>query len=468
MIGDIEDLISKFTSNALDYKIPEDDVITIRSNLLDWYDKNRRKMPWRGDPVESMAEDAITFPNAYATWVSEVMLQQTRVETVIPYWIKWMKTYPTVEALSKATPDDVNKIWSGLGYYRRAQLLLEGAKTVVSKHHGELPMTVPELLQVPGIGPYTAGAIASLAHGQVAPIVDGNIVRVYSRLLAIRDTASSSNNSKICWSTAALLVDPLRPGDFNQAVMELGATVCKPTSPSCDICPIQSLCRAKILANSSNSSIKTSFPTDKNEMDGQGLPLSVTYFPRKEPKKVPKQLIFFVHVFFSPSSQVDDIASYRYLMLRRPKAGLLANQWEFPTIEEPTPIESIHMDLFKTLLREKYGIALIESIDDGIAGDLMTLMITNESTILEEVVEHEFSHQKHVMSVTVTSVQSLFERGGSIAEGVTYRESQWMTAEDIRDIATTGCKKILSAIVTKLSASESSDKKIFKKARKKL
>eukprot|EP01052_Picozoa_sp_SAG31_P034240 SAG31_NODE_3973_length_3702_cov_3.586848_2_plen_259_part_00 len=169
--------------------------------------------------------------SAYGTWVSEIMLQQTRVETVIPYYIKWMERWPTAAALAAATAEEVNAAWAGLGYYRRARLLHQGAQLVANPpYNGLLPRTVDELSHIPGIGPYTAGAIASIAYGVSAPLVDGNVLRVLSRLKAVAATpAATVFKTRLAWELAEqLIVQTCRPGDLNQALMELGAIHCVP------------------------------------------------------------------------------------------------------------------------------------------------------------------------------------------------------------------------------------------------
>ena len=187
----------------------------------------------------------------YATWVSEIMLQQTRVETVIRYFLTWMERFPTIEALASASAEEVNSVWAGLGYYRRARMLHEGAQHVVRELGGRLPRTVPELLKIKGVGPYTAGAIASIAFAQAAPVVDGNVIRVFSRLHAI--DGDPATLLKPSWKLAEHLLDRSRPGDYNQGLMELGATVCTPKSPKCGECPLQNQCRARAQVRPSSS-----------------------------------------------------------------------------------------------------------------------------------------------------------------------------------------------------------------------
>lgn len=205
----------------------------IRAALLRWYRANRRDLPWRRtrDP--------------YAIWVSEAMLQQTQVATVRGYYERWMDRFPTVLALADSTESDVLHAWQGLGYYSRAKNLLLGAKTIAREHGGELPRTATELMTLPGIGQYSAGAIASIAHGERVPLVDGNVVRVLTRLFALRGDPTRAPLKTELWRIAGELVPAGSPGDFNQALMELGATVCAPRAPQCDRCPLHALCRAR-------------------------------------------------------------------------------------------------------------------------------------------------------------------------------------------------------------------------------
>jgi A/G-specific adenine glycosylase len=280
--------------SALDLTFAPAETAAIRDALLSWYAAHRRKLPWRGDPppytsaVEARAKSAaaakgrggkgkaaaaaaaaaaadapssVDAPagspdaaaagdappppppppavSAYGTWVSEVMLQQTRVEAVCEHWTRWMARFPSVQALADAPEDDVVAAWAGLGYYRRARNLRKGAQTVVGRFGGAVPGTVPQLLELEGVGEYTAGAIASIAFNQPVPLVDGNVVRVFSRLRGASADAKSPALAKACWAAARGLVDPLAPGAFNQGLMELGATVCTPQSPACGSCPLR-------------------------------------------------------------------------------------------------------------------------------------------------------------------------------------------------------------------------------------
>ncbi|MFT5358286.1 MAG: A/G-specific adenine glycosylase, partial [Polyangiales bacterium] len=191
-----------------------------------WYDKGHRDLPWRRtrDP--------------YRVWVSEIMCQQTRVDTVIPYYERFIASFPTPTALADADEDAVMSHWSGLGYYRRARMLHAGAKDVVARYGGEVPSGADERLSLPGVGRYTAGAIGSIAFEREEAIVDGNVARVLSRVHRISHELQSTASNKALWVHAEALVRGKRPGDLNQSLMELGALVCTPTSPKCGECPI--------------------------------------------------------------------------------------------------------------------------------------------------------------------------------------------------------------------------------------
>ena len=202
----------------------------LRAALLDWYDRNRRDLPWRRsrDP--------------YAIWVSEVMLQQTRVAAVVEKYQAFMARFPTVFALAMAPEQEVLAHWSGLGYYRRARMLHKAAQVVAATAQGKMPKTAAELRALPGIGGYTAAAIASIAFGEAVAVIDGNVERVLCRIAGW--DANGGHRRKV-EELAARLVDPLRPGDFNQAMMELGATVCLPRNPQCLVCPVSEDCKTR-------------------------------------------------------------------------------------------------------------------------------------------------------------------------------------------------------------------------------
>jgi A/G-specific adenine glycosylase len=260
-------------------RLGPDRIEAVRAGVLAFFDSHRRDMPWRN----------ATDP--YRVWVSEVMLQQTRVETVLPYYERWTRRFPTLEHLADANIDDVLVEWQGLGYYSRARNLHRAAREVRERMGGRIPEERGELLNLPGIGRYTAGAIASIAFGRRVPAVDGNARRVMHRLLDEGDIAES-----VLEAEAARLVPSERPGDFNQGLMELGATVCTPRSPSCGFCPISGACAAR---------------------------RNGTQAIRPAPKKSAA-----VPEFDVGTAVIRD--RERLLLVRRPDTGLLAGMWQFP------------------------------------------------------------------------------------------------------------------------------------------
>lgn len=330
-ITDIEDI--NFSAAEVD---------EIRASLLEWYDENRRDLPWRrisdGD-INVSTEEKET--RAYAVWVSEVMLQQTRVQTVIDYFNRWMEKWPSIHHLAQATLEEVNEMWAGLGYYRRARFLLEGAKTIVDGG-GEFPKTASSLEEVKGIGKYTAGAISSIAFKEAVPVVDGNVVRVLSRLKAISANPKDSTTVKIIWKLARQLVDPSRPGDFNQAIMELGATVCNPSGPSCSTCALSLNCQALSLSTNHKS-------------------VQVTDYPMKVVKVKQRR-------DFSAVSVVEIVeeegfqSNSKYLLVKRPDKGLLAGLWEFPSVLLEGEVDSSsRRKMIDSFLKQTFGLDMAKS-----------------------------------------------------------------------------------------------------------
>jgi A/G-specific adenine glycosylase len=203
----------------------------LRRTLLAWYDAHRRDLPWRAPPGEA--------GDPYRVWLSEVMLQQTRVEAVKPYYARWLERFPTIESLAAAPQDEVLKVWEGLGYYSRARNLHRAAREVTERYGGAVPDDPAAFRALPGVGRYTAGAVMSIAFGQTQPLVDGNVRRVLARW-----TDEPEPRDADLWAMAEVLVHGERPGDLNQALMELGATVCTPRSPDCPACPVRTHCAA--------------------------------------------------------------------------------------------------------------------------------------------------------------------------------------------------------------------------------
>ncbi len=207
--------------------------MTLQRALLRWYDKNRRRLPWREKPTP------------YRVWISEIMLQQTQVSTVLPYYDRFLRRFPTLRALARAPERTVLKAWAGLGYYSRARNLRRAARELLERHGGRFPEDFDSVLALPGIGRYTAGAILSIAFGKPYPVVDGNVARVFSRLFGLKRNVKSPSAQKELWERARMLLDAKRPGDWNQALMELGALICLPESPRCGDCPLLRRCAAR-------------------------------------------------------------------------------------------------------------------------------------------------------------------------------------------------------------------------------
>jgi A/G-specific adenine glycosylase len=256
----------------------------LSSRLLRWYRKNKRTLPWRDNP------------DPYAVWVSEIMLQQTRVEAVIPYFERWMRLFPDIRALASASEHDVLHAWEGLGYYSRARNLHKAAKIVVEQYNGEIPRHLEELRKLPGIGRYTAGAIASIALHMNVSALDGNIKRVYARIFDIDEPVDSPIGEKILWRLADENLPKGNAGDYNQALMDLGATICLPQRPRCLICPVMQLCKARQNGTQEARPVKT----------------------------LKKDVPHYVHA----AGVV--IKRGRVLLAQRPSKGLLGGMWEFP------------------------------------------------------------------------------------------------------------------------------------------
>jgi len=204
----------------------------IQKHLLDWYDQYKRDLPWR------------RTKDPYAIFVSEMMLQQTQVKTVIPYYGRFLDELPDWQSLSKAKEEKILKLWEGLGYYRRARNLQAAAQMILAEFNGKLPQTREEIIKLPGVGQYSAGAVLSIAFQKPEPLVDGNVIRVFSRLFVLRGNLKTGENHEKVWDVARSLISTKRPGDFNQALMELGATVCFTDNPQCLLCPLFQFCEA--------------------------------------------------------------------------------------------------------------------------------------------------------------------------------------------------------------------------------
>ncbi|KFV84442.1 A/G-specific adenine DNA glycosylase, partial [Struthio camelus australis] len=299
------------------------EIEALRRNLLAWYDKCKRDLPWRTLAASELDVDR----RAYAVWVSEIMLQQTQVATVIDYYNRWMQKWPTLQALAEASLEEVNELWAGLGYYSRGKRLQEAAKKVVSQLAGRMPRTAEDLQKLlPGVGRYTAGAIASISYGQVRAGRQWQAEEVVSPLCSQQGLAARSRRAEAAWGLcvdmANALVDRSRPGDFNQALMELGATVCVPKAPLCEECPVKQHCRARRRVGVGGC------PLCPPAIEPWDSSLGVTNFPRKAVKKQPRVERTATCVL----ERRGRCGAPEYLIVQRPSSGLLAGLWEFPSL----------------------------------------------------------------------------------------------------------------------------------------
>jgi A/G-specific adenine glycosylase len=314
-----------------------------QEDLISWFKAEQRDLPWRKDQ------------DPYKVWVSEIMLQQTRVDTVIPYFNRFIEWFPTIEDLANANEDKVLKAWEGLGYYSRVRNLHSAVQEVNAKYEGKVPDTPKEISNLKGVGPYTAGAILSIAYGIPEPAVDGNVMRVLSRILSIWEDIAKPSTRKVFENAVRQVISHDEPSAFNQALMELGALICTPTSPSCLLCPVRDHCQGFHEGVESELPIKTK----KNSQKSVELAAIIV---KDENGKI--------------------------LIHKRPEKGLLANLWEFPNIEihQPTVMERAQIaDLFR------------ESFD---------MNIKLEKSIGQ--IEHIFSHLVWNIRVYIGTISSDF------------------------------------------------------------
>lgn len=336
-------------------------------SLLKWYQKNHRKLPWRDrrDP--------------YAIWISEIMLQQTRVETVIGYFNRFMNVFPTIEMLANAHIDEVLKLWEGLGYYSRAKNIYKTARIIASEYGGEFPSMHKEVIDLPGIGPYTAGAIMSIAYNKSYPAVDGNVLRVIARVYYITEDIGKQKTKKEIEDVVRYVIPEGEAGDFTQALMELGATICTPTSPKCLACPIRKNCKAF------------------EEKIQEKLPIK----SKKAKRKVEKRYVAMI-------KQNEDV-----LMKKRPDEGLLAGLWEYPNVRANNKQE------FVSRFKEKYGILIKPVSFIGTA-------------------EHIFTHIHWKMKVYECIIENHLQSAGKIINTM-----EWISKEGRKNITIpTAFKKV--------------------------
>jgi A/G-specific adenine glycosylase len=297
-------------SNPVDTKIPIAKRRWLQSQLLEWYYLNRRQLPWRG------------IHDPYKIWISEVMLQQTQVRTVIPYYERFLKKYPDISTLAKTKADKLLKCWAGLGYYSRARNLRKAAQVIMTGHGGKFPKTFEAVHALPGIGRYTAAAILSICFGEPLAVLDGNVMRVLTRALRIHSNINEGDVRQRLWKLAQDLLVCEKPGDFNQALMELGAIICTPRQPNCSQCPWEGKCLAK-LAN-----VQELLPEKGN---------------RKSSRK---------------SFHAVVILEYheKYLLVRRSEKGQLQGFWEFPCFELRS--SQLETSLIAKHFQKKYDLQL--------------------------------------------------------------------------------------------------------------
>ncbi|HWO97891.1 MAG TPA: A/G-specific adenine glycosylase [Bacillus sp. (in: firmicutes)] len=259
-----------------------------QDDLISWFEQEQRILPWREDQ------------DPYKVWVSEVMLQQTRVDTVIPYFNNFIQKFPSLESLANADEEKVLKAWEGLGYYSRVRNLQTAVKEVQEQYGGKVPNTAAEISKLKGVGPYTTGAVLSIAYGIPEPAVDGNVMRVLSRILSIWEDIAKPKTRKLFEEIVRLIISKDNPSYFNQGLMELGAIVCTPTSPSCLLCPVREHCRAF------HEGVQNELPVKSKKKSSKTVQLTAAVLTDAEGK---------------------------VLIHKRPGKGLLANLWEFPNVE---------------------------------------------------------------------------------------------------------------------------------------
>ena len=352
----------------------EDKILSFRQKLLAWYDKNKRDLPWRRSK------------NPYHIWVSEIMLQQTRVDTVIPYYERFLDWFPTVESLANAPEERLLKAWEGLGYYSRVRNMQTAAQQIMSEFEGKFPSTYEGISSLKGIGPYTAGAISSIAFNLPQPAVDGNVMRVLARLFEVNHDIGNPSNRKIFQAMMEVLIDPDRPGDFNQALMDLGSDIEAPVNPRPEESPVKEFSAAY----------------QHGTMDR---------YPIKAPKKKPIPIYLKALVVQNSQGQ--------FLLEKNESENLLAGFWHFPLIEvDEFSDQNQDLDLFSQVAEPilQLGPSPQESFEQD-----YDLEVDWQDLRFEEV-KHIFSHRKwHIQIIA-----------GRVAETQEYadREVLWLSPEE--------------------------------------
>ena len=343
----------------------EDKIFSFRQKLLAWYDENKRDLPWRRSK------------NPYHIWVSEIMLQQTRVDTVIPYYERFLEWFPTVESLANAPEERLLKVWEGLGYYSRVRNMQTAARQIMFDFQGEFPSTYEGISSLKGIGPYTAGAISSIAFNIPQPAVDGNVMRVLARLFEVNHDIGNPSNRKIFQAMMEVLIDPDRPGDFNQALMDLGSDIEAPVNPRPEESPVKEFSAAY----------------QHGTMDR---------YPIKAPKKKPIPIYLKALVVQNSQGQ--------FLLEKNESEKLLAGFWHFPLIEvDEFSDQTQDLDLFSQVAEPilELGPSPQESFEQD-----YDLEVDWQDLRFEEV-KHIFSHRKwHIQIIAgrVTETQEYADR----------------------------------------------------------
>ena len=416
----------------------DEEIVSIREKLLKWYHANKRSLPWR--TIASRTVEIDDDVRGYSVWVSEIMLQQTQVSTVIEYYNNWMRKWPTIAKLSEATLEDVHKVWSGLGYYSRGQRLLDGARKV-QELNGHMPRTAKELQEkLPGVGRYTAAAIASIAFNEKVGLVDGNVARVFTRLCRVGAEVESKVVNEVLWHNANTLVDDNTPGDFNQALMELGAIICTPKNPSCSTCPISVHCLAFQEAKQQKEGNKDRFLNVKKETDLKDiedctkpcklcLPKNekyvfengVTNYPRKGRKTSQREESTLVCILRCKSSN-------RYCLVQRPDTGLLANLLEFLSINLTDVSNNATMtkSLVSKYMEEYYNLKIsAKQIQD--LGSVF----------------HVFSHIKQTYIVYKIEMLEHECQNICLKKNSKYQKMEWLTDKELgKSAISTAMKKV--------------------------
>ncbi|KAI5476621.1 A/G-specific adenine glycosylase [Pseudohyphozyma bogoriensis] len=419
----------------------------VQERLIRWFEgvKTDRGMPWRKDVDARIAEKdggmttAQRSQRGYEVWVSEIMLQQTQVAAVIPYYNRWLTLFPTIASLASASDDAVNSAWKGLGYYSRAKRLLEGAKRVQKEFKGRMPETVEDLLKVDGIGPYSAGAISSIAFGKRAPMVDGNVTRVLSPNLDASPPVSATDiNDKP-------LLNP--PGTFNQALMELGATVCTPRNPDCGSCCLKDVCLGYAEVRAARAAKPT--PTEQvpvadiedlctvcTPFDPSSSAFEVTQYPQSKEKKAVREeetVVGIVEWTCSTSGESKD-GSRKVLLVKRPEKGLLAGLWEFPALDLPTTSPSTPASRSRSL--QSHLSSLIPTLPPLTpSSSPPTTSPTLTSTSSLGSVLQVYSHQKRLYHITRLIFSSPCP---PILSSTLTTKAKWVDATQVEDTVTGG------------------------------